>query len=235
MDPLLEVHGLRAGYGQRPAIDGVSLIVNPGEVVVMIGHNGAGKTTSLRCIFGLLDVWAGDVRYKSEQITGRTVVENVRHGIAYMPQEGALFPQLSVTENLEMAGFILGPSTGINDRIASVHSLFPILEERAEQKAGTLSGGEQRMLSFGMALIPQPTLILLDEPSLGLAPQIARRLFESVDAVREAMNVSFLIVEQNVKQGLNVSDRAYVMKTGRVVLEEDSRVLLERGEWWDLF
>jgi branched-chain amino acid transport system ATP-binding protein len=235
MGPLIKVENLTAGYGDRPAIHDVSLTVDPGEVVALIGHNGAGKSTSLKCLFGLLEPWQGEVVYRGQRITGRRPNENVRDGMTYMPQERAVFPDLSVEENLEMAAYVLAKSNGVPARVASVHALFPVLKERAKQKASTLSGGEQRMLSFGMSLILEPRLIMLDEPSLGLGPILVRRLFDMVDEIRRSMGVSFLIVEQNIRQSLRVSDRVYVMKAGKIVLQEDSGKMLERGYWWDLF
>jgi branched-chain amino acid transport system ATP-binding protein len=232
---LLEVGGLTAGYGQRATISDISLEVERGEVVALIGHNGAGKSTSLKCIFGLLESWRGDILYNGERVTGRSPSANVSDGMSYMPQERALFPDLSVEANLEMAAYSLGKSNGMPDRLATVHSLFPLLRERAKQKANTLSGGEQRMLSFGMVLILKPVLVLLDEPSLGLGPILVRKVFDMVEDIRRTMGVSFLIVEQNIPQVLRVSDRAYVMKAGRIVHHEASQSMLQRGAWWDLF
>ncbi len=233
--PRLEVNGLTTGYRRKQVVFGVSLKVEPGEVVAVIGHNGAGKTTSLKAMFGLLPVWSGTVSFEGQVITNSPPNLNVRRGIAFIPQERAVFPDLTVAENLDLGGITVPDAATRRRRLVEVFELFPVLQERRRQRAGTLSGGEQRMLSLGIALMVRPRLLLVDEPSLGLAPALVQRIMGTIRQICRDQGTSVLLVEQNVRQALQVADRVYVMRTGRVILEESGAALLARGQWWDLF
>ena len=230
---LLEVRDLEAGYAKRPVVHGVSIAVDEGEIVTIIGHNGAGKTTTLKAIFGLLKPFTGEIVYDGGAITGRSALANVKGGITFTPQERFTFPELSVSENLDLGAYTVGREA--QDRIDLAYELFPVLKERAWQRASTLSGGERRMLGLAMALLPRPKLMLLDEPSLGLAPILVQALIEKLGQIRDEFGTAIILVEQNVKQALRLADRAYAMKMGRIILEESAKELLEQGEWWDLF
>jgi branched-chain amino acid transport system ATP-binding protein len=215
MSTLLRLDSVEAGYRDLVAVHEVSLEVRAGEVVALIGGNGAGKTTTLRAITGLLPLRRGRIEFAGERIDGRSSSQVVARGIAHVPEGRQLFPTLSVRENLEL---------GSRDRrtraaaLESVFALFPRLCERERQLAGTLSGGEQQMCAIGRGLMARPTLLLLDEPSLGLAPVMVRLIFENLQAIN-ADGTTILLVEQNVARALALSHRAYVIENGRIVLE----------------
>lgn len=232
---LIEINDLKLGYARKPVVHGISIKADEGEVVAIIGHNGAGKTTTLKGIIGLLKPLEGQVYFRGSSITGHSPMANVQDGLTLIPQEHAIFPSLSARENLEMGAFIVRSREDVEARLKTVHRLFPVLEERAGQRADTLSGGEQRMLSFGIAMMMRPQLLLLDEPSLGLSPLLVQTMLDAVREIRETLGTTVILVEQNVKQALRVADRAYVMKVGRIILEEGAGELLKRGQWWDLF
>jgi branched-chain amino acid transport system ATP-binding protein len=235
---LLEVKGLVAGYGKHRVLDGVDLVVDSGEAVVLIGHNGAGKTTTLRAIFGQLRPQGGEVRFDGRNIADVGTAANVRAGIAYVPQGRNVFGTLSVLQNLHLGAFHVEGADRhqqIEQRRDKVFELFPILRERHRQTAGTLSGGQQQMLALGMALMTRPRIIMLDEPSNGLAPVLVQRVLESIQAINREFGTAVLLVEQNVRQGLRVTRRAYAMKRGRITYAGDCAELLERGHFWDLF
>jgi branched-chain amino acid transport system ATP-binding protein len=233
--PRLQVEGLITGYRRKQVVFDFSVRVEPGEIVALIGHNGAGKTTALKAIFGLLRVWAGSVVFEGQVVTNSPPDVNVRRGMAYIPQERAVFPDLTVAENLDLGGLTVTDPAVRRQRLEEVFGLFPVLRERRRQRAGTLSGGEQRMLSLGIALMIRPRLLLVDEPSLGVAPALVQRIMQTIRQVCRDQGVSVVLVEQNVRQALQVADRVYVMRTGRVILEESGAALLARGQWWDLF
>lgn len=233
--PRLQVEGLVTGYRRKQVVFDFSVRVEPGEIVALIGHNGAGKTTALKAIFGLLRVWAGSVVFEGQVVTNSPPDANVRRGMAYIPQERAVFPDLTVAENLDLGGLTVTDPAVRRQRLEEVFGLFPVLRERRRQRAGTLSGGEQRMLSLGIALMIRPRLLLVDEPSLGVAPALVQRIMQTIRQVCRDQGVSVVLVEQNVRQALQVADRVYVMRTGRVILEESGAALLARGQWWDLF
>jgi branched-chain amino acid transport system ATP-binding protein len=233
--PLLRVDGLATGYGRKQVVFGVSLQVRAGEVVGLMGHNGAGKTTTLKAVAGLLPVWQGAVGLAGEPIESLPSARRVRRGLALVPQEHFVFADLSVAENLELGAFSVADSRAAHERRDRVIGLLPVLGERRGQLAGTLSGGEQRMLSLGMALMMQPRLLLLDEPSLGLAPFLVERIMETIQRIVRDERVTVLLVEQNVRQALPITDRVYIMRTGRLILEEAGTAMAARGEWWDLF
>lgn len=235
MATILEVNNLDGGYGKTQIIYNVSLAINKGEVVSLIGHNGAGKSTTLKIIFGLLKPYRGKVTYAGQDITGQSPARNVKNGICFIPQERFIFDNLTVRENLDMSSYAIEDKSEIASGLETIYELFPILRQRLEQKAGTLSGGERRMLSLGMALSIQPQLLILDEPSLGLAPTLVSHVVSAITKVNRSLGVTVFLVEQNVKQAFKISNRVYVMKTGHIILEETGQKLLERSEWWDLF
>ena len=230
---ILEASHLVAGYGTKQVLHGVSLRVEAGEIVALIGHNGAGKTTLLKTLFGLLPALGGEVRYGGRPITGRRAALNVRDGLSFVPQGHGIFTDLTVGENLELGGYSVGAADP--ERLAVIYDLFPILKERQDQSAGRLSGGQQQMLALGLALVLRPKLLLLDEPSLGLAPVLVQRVLESVLEINRRFGTAVLLVEQNVKQALRIAGRVYVMKVGQISLEELAEALLERRDLWTLF
>ncbi len=233
MSWVLEASDLVSGYGRKQVLHGVSLSVEAGEIVALIGHNGAGKTTLLKTLFGLLPPRGGEVRYAGRPIAGRKPALNVRDGLSFVPQGHGIFTDLTVRENLELGGHTLREADP--ERLAAIYELFPILAERREQRAGTLSGGQQQMLALGLALMLRPRLLLLDEPSLGLAPILVQRVLGSVVEINRRFGTAVLLVEQNVKQALRIARRVYVMKVGQIALEDRAGALLERGDLWRLF
>ncbi len=233
MSAVLEASDLVAGYGTKQVLHGVSLRVEAGEIVALIGHNGAGKTTLLKTLFGLLPALGGGVRYGGRPIAGRRAALNVRDGLSFVPQGHGIFTDLTVGENLELGGYSVGAADP--ERLAVIYDLFPILKERQAQRAGTLSGGQQQMLALGLALVLRPKLLLLDEPSLGLAPVLVQRVLESVQEINRRFGTAVLLVEQNVKQALRIASRVYVMKVGQISLEDQASALLARQDLWRLF
>jgi branched-chain amino acid transport system ATP-binding protein len=231
---LLEVKGLEAGYGKRKVLYNISLGIHSGEIVGLIGHNGAGKSTTLRSIFGLVVPSRGQVFYMDREVTFASCAEKLGLGICHMPQENFLFNDLTIRDNLEMAYFTMENSSSFGPRAKEVYELFPVLGRRQAQLAGTLSGGERRMLGIGMGLLRQPKLFLMDEPSSGLSPVIFQSVIQVIQKIN-SLGTAVFLVEQNVKVAFKVSQRVYVMKAGSIILEETGKKLLERGEWWDLF
>ena len=220
---LLEVTGIRTRYGAIEALKGVSLTVDAGEVVTLIGANGAGKSTTLRSISGLTPAAAGTVTFEGEDITHVPADEIVTRGIALSPEGRRCFPRMTVRENLDLGAYRRrGP--GITQDLDRVFTLFPRLKERAGQKAGTMSGGEQQMLAIGRALMASPRLLLLDEPSLGIAPILVQRIYETITEINR-MGVAILLVEQNANRALEAAKRGYVLETGRVVLADATAAL----------
>ena len=233
--PVLEVRGLSAGYGPRQVVFDVDFSVGQGEIVTILGHNGAGKTTTLKSVFGLIRPLSGSVLYRGQEIVGRAPVENVREGISFTPPERFVFPDLSVLNNLKLGGISEKSEERRRERLERVYEMFPILEERAKQHAGTMSGGQQRMVGLGIALMGDPKLMLLDEPSLGLAPSLVDELMDTVRTLADERGISVLLLEQNVAVALEHADRAYIMRSGHMILEEPADKMLARGHWWDLF
>jgi branched-chain amino acid transport system ATP-binding protein len=227
---LLDVAGLSAGYQKITVLRDVSLSVAPGEFVSVIGHNGAGKTTLVGAILGIVRPKAGHVRLDGAELAGRAPAENVARGIALVPQERAVFPNLTVADNLELVGTRKALHAGYGQRLAEVHELFPILKDRAQQLAGTLSGGQQRMLAIGIALMQSPRLLMLDEPSLGLAPVLVQQVMERIGRINRRRGVAILLIEQNVRAALNACTRTYVMKLGRMVYDGPPAPLHDRKE-----
>jgi branched-chain amino acid transport system ATP-binding protein len=225
---LLRVDNLHAGYGRVPVLHGVDLEVRRGEVVTLVGANGAGKSTLLKAIVGLVGVTMGSVAFDGEDITRITPERAVRRGIALVPEGRMLFGPLSVSDNLRLGAYTRGGRTAAGEYaedLERVFALFPVLRERQRQTAATLSGGEQQMLAVARALMSRPRMLLLDEPSLGLAPKVIAEIFGTLDTLRAA-GLTVLLVEQDVKVALKHADRGYVMRTGRVVMEGSAGELL---------
>ena len=223
---MLRLENISVSYGAIEALSDINLHVEKGEVVTLIGANGAGKTTTLRTITGLLEPTSGTITYEGENINAAPTHTLVPKGIAMSPEGRGVFANLTVHENLEMGAYIRKDKDGIAKDLKHVFELFPRLEERDYQKAGTLSGGEQQMLAIGRAIMSKPRLLLLDEPSLGLAPKLVHTIFESIENIRNE-GTTILLVEQNANAALHHSDRAYVLETGRIVMEGNSKELSE--------
>jgi len=221
---VLEIDAIDAFYGTIQALRSVSLNVREGEVVTLIGANGAGKSSTLRAINGILRPRRGTIRFQGRDITRASPHSIVKEGIAQSPEGRRLFPRMSVIENLEMGAFQRKDKAAIREDIDRVFELFPRLQERRDQKAGTMSGGEQQMCAIGRALMARPKLLLLDEPSLGLAPIFVERIFEIIEQINK-QGVSILLVEQNALMALDAADRGYVLETGRVVLADEAKAL----------
>lgn len=234
VEPLLRVSSLRTGYGTLEAVSEASLQVMPGEIVALLGHNGAGKSTTLGAIAGVQETWSGSVEFDGVDVTGRPVSDRVARGICLIPEDGFVFPDLPVLENLEVAAHRHSREE-FEDRLDEVHAFLPVLAERAQQPAGTLSGGERRMLSVGMAMMMDPRLLLLDEPSLGLAPVLVEQVMDLIHRLARDEDLSVLMVEQNVDQALHVAENVYVMRAGRIFLSESAEEMRRRDRWWDLF
>jgi branched-chain amino acid transport system ATP-binding protein len=228
-EPVLSVEDLQVHYGAIHALRGISLEVPDGKVVALIGANGAGKTTTLRAITRMLKVTAGSVRFRGEELTRLQPHEIVARGLAHAPEGRGIFLNLTLRENLELGAFLRTDSEEIRKDLEHCFELFPILKERIDQVAGTLSGGEQQMLAVARALMCRPRLLLLDEPSLGLAPQVVERIFQVLREV-SASGVSLLLVEQNAHKALQIAHQAYVLETGEVVMKGTGRELLASPE-----
>jgi branched-chain amino acid transport system ATP-binding protein len=222
---LLDLAKVEIAYGGIQAVKGIDLHVEKGELVCLIGANGAGKTTTLKGITGLQPVKSGTIRYDDENVTGRPSYELVRKGLAMVPEGRGVFGALTIEENLAMGAYIRDDKTGIKQDVERVFELFPRLQERRRQTAGTLSGGEQQMLAMARALMSKPTLLLLDEPSMGLAPLMVQKVFETVLRV-SGEGVTILLIEQNAKLALEVSHRGYVMESGEITLSGPAKTLL---------
>jgi branched-chain amino acid transport system ATP-binding protein len=214
---MLKVDGINVYYGNIQALKGVSLQINQGEIVTLIGANGAGKSTLLKAISGLLKPKQGDILYEDNSIAGKAAQWIVKQGISHVPEGRRVFANMSVEENLELGAFLRKDKDGMRQDFEKVYQLFPRLLERRKQQAGTLSGGEQQMLAMGRALMARPRLLLLDEPSMGLAPLLVKTIFRIIEEIN-ATGTTILLVEQNAHMALSVADRAYVIETGRVVL-----------------
>ena len=223
---MLEVKDLEVYYGVIQAIKGVSFQVNQGEVIALIGANGAGKTTILHTITGLLAPKKGSVMFEGKEITKVPAHKIVSMGMAHVPEGRRVFAELSVYENLKMGAYTRKDRAEIDESLQNVYKRFPRLEERKNQMAGTLSGGEQQMLAMGRALMSRPKIILMDEPSMGLSPILVNEIFDIIQAVSES-GTTVLLVEQNAKKALSIADRAYVLETGNIVLEGKAKDLLE--------
>ena len=223
--PLLALDGLKVAYGGIQAVKGIDLVVGKGELVCLIGANGAGKTTTLKGVTGLQPVSGGTVRYDGEDVTGARAFELVRKGLAMVPEGRGVFGALTIEENLAMGAYVRNDRDGIRSDVERVFALFPRLRERRRQTAGTLSGGEQQMLAMGRSLMSRPKLLLLDEPSMGLAPLMVQKVFETIHAV-SGEGVTILLIEQNARLALEVAHRGYVMESGEITLAGEAKTLL---------
>jgi branched-chain amino acid transport system ATP-binding protein len=219
--PLLELHDVHTYYGNIHAVKGVSISVEKGEIVTLIGANGAGKSTTLKTISGLLKPRQGDIRLRGESIVGMPAHEIVLRGIRHVPEGRGIFPKLTVLENLTMGAYTTRNRAEIAHRLEFVFHLFPRLKERLSQSGGTLSGGEQQMLATGRGLMVEPTILLMDEPSMGLAPILVESIYDVIRRLHEE-GTTILLVEQNAHIALQVADRGYVLQTGTIVIEESA-------------
>ena len=225
---MLTIRDLTAGYGRRAIVESVDLTVAAGEIVALIGHNGAGKSTLLKALFNLVPERSGAIALDGRDVTALPPQRLLAAGLAYVPQEHSVFPQLTIAENLRMGAYLIDDAALYRTRRASVLRLFPQLEERGDQLAGTLSGGEQRILEIARTLLMDPKVILLDEPSIGLAPRTIRTVFATIRTLKE-QGKAVLVVEQNVKQALETADRACVLELGRIALTDRAAALIGDG------
>jgi len=228
-NPLLEILDLQAGYGKSQVLKGLSLTVRSGEIVALVGANGAGKTTILRSILGFTTRTAGSIWFKGEEITHLSAHRIVQRGLGCVPQDGKVFPSLTVRDNLEMGGYDVSGAQ-LKTNLELVFNLFPVLRERIVQKARTLSGGERQMLGIGRGLMTNPELLLLDEPSLGLSPKLVHEIFEIIKRINTEEKTSMLLVEQNVKAALGIAEYGYVMENGRVVMDGQAEKLRDNED-----
>jgi branched-chain amino acid transport system ATP-binding protein len=229
------VSGLVAGYGKKTVVRGVDLAVQANEIVVVLGHNGAGKTTLLRTVFGLIRPQSGRVVFDGRDITGRSPSANIADGLALVPQGHGIFRTLTVRQNLELGGFVVTDRRVMAERMAQAFALFPILQERQQQIGGTLSGGQQQMLAIGMALMSGPRLLILDEPSIGLAPLLVERVMSSVREINRTLGTTILLVEQNLKHGLAIAARAVVLNRGSKLYDGDPAELADERKLLEMF
>ncbi len=229
-DPILECRSVSAAYGRILAIRDISLKIFPGEIVTIIGGNGAGKSTTLMTICGILRPQTGKVFYQGKPIHNVSADKLPSQGLCQVPEGRRIFPRLSVQENLDMGAYFRKDPKGIAEDIEWVFSLFPVLKERRRQPGGTLSGGEQQMLAMGRALMGRPKLLLLDEPSMGLAPLVVQLIFRTISDINKQRGTTILLVEQNANLALRLAQRGYVLETGRVVLEDQASALLDNAD-----
>lgn len=230
MKRMLSVEGVSSGYGRTLAIHDVDVKVENGEVVVLIGANGAGKSTLLKTISGVLRPQKGCILFRGRKIEGKRPHSIVKMGIVQIPEGRRILSRMTVMENLEMGAYVRSDKDGIKEDLERVFERFPRLKERLSQNAGTLSGGEQQMLAIGRGLMARPQLLLMDEPSLGLAPVIVESIFDTIHDLRKKDGYTILLAEQNANRALDVADRGYVLETGRIVLEGESKVLRDNEE-----
>jgi branched-chain amino acid transport system ATP-binding protein len=234
MMPLLEVKDLSVSFGVIKAVKGISFTINEGEIVTLIGANGAGKTTTMNAITGVVKSQSGDIVFNGSSITNSNPADIVKKGISMSPEGRQVFPQMTVRENLELGAYTVKDKEVTKNGIRNAYELFPILKERAFQQAGTLSGGEQQMLAVARALMVNPKLLLLDEPSLGLAPLIVQNIFNLILKIRD-MGTTVLLVEQNARMALSISDRGYVLETGKIVLDGTGKELMNNPKVIDAY
>ncbi|MEB3787873.1 MAG: ABC transporter ATP-binding protein [Desulfurococcales archaeon] len=227
---VLRVEGLEAGYGEMQVLWGISLHVEERSLAVVLGPNGAGKTTTMRSIAGVIRPWDGRITYQGQDVTYKPAHEKVALGMVLVPEGRHLFPDLTVEENLMLGAYTRLGREDPRDTLELVYNLFPRLKARREQKAGTMSGGEQQMLAIGRALMAKPRLLMLDEPSQGLAPKIVLDIFRVLERLRDEWKLTILLVEQNIAQSLKIADYAYVMEQGRIVLEGPTEEIMKKED-----
>ncbi|MGH8925167.1 MAG: ABC transporter ATP-binding protein [Acidimicrobiia bacterium] len=227
--PALEMEDVVSGYGASEVLHGISITVNEGETVCLLGSNAAGKSTTLRTILGMVPTRKGSVTLRGERIDGLPTTEIVAKGMTMVPENRRLFSKMTVRENLEIGAQLRDDREGINGDTDRVFEMFPRLKERVAQKAGTLSGGEQQMLAIGRALMAKPSVLLMDEPSMGLAPILVEQVFETIDEISK-LGLTILVVEQNANVALGIADRGYVIQTGRIVMNDTAEALLANPE-----
>lgn len=232
--PILEIDNIKVRYSGLPVLHGVSLLVNQGETVSVLGANGAGKSTLLRAVMGTRHAFEGRILYKGREIQKLNTEAIVRLGIVYVPEEKMLFGPLSVEENLILGAYVLDNNQQVRQNLEFVYTLFPKLKERRSQPASTLSGGEQQMVAIGRGLMSRPRILMLDEPSLGLAPLLVDEVLDTVRKLKEE-GIAILLVEQNVREALDLADRAYVLQTGRIVGEGSGKELLDSNMFREAF
>jgi len=232
---VLQVTKLQAGYGRKQVVFDVDLSVGQGEILGVFGHNGSGKSTTIRTILGITPVLGGTIEFKGKDVTKAGSRSNVKNGMAMIPSERFVFADLTVIDNLLLGAGSDRDTDRRAKRLELVRSLFPILLERSTQLAGTMSGGQQRMVSLGMALMASPSLLMLDEPSLGLAPTVVQQIFTTVRRLANEEGLAVLLLEQNVGQALPIVDRVSVMRSGRIIIEETAQQMRVRDSYWDLF
>jgi branched-chain amino acid transport system ATP-binding protein len=227
---MLEIKNLVVSYGAISALHGISLSVPAGKIVTLIGSNGAGKTTTLKTISGLLKPKAGEIFYEGKTISGLPVHQIVKLGLSHVPEGRMIFANLTVVENLQMGAFLVRDPKAVAKELEFVFAIFPRLKERGAQIAGTLSGGEQQMLAIGRALMSQPKFLMLDEPSLGLAPLLVKAIFEKIVEINRERGLTILLVEQNANRALEISSFGYVLETGRITLQDSSAALRQNPQ-----
>ena len=227
---MLELRNIHTFYGNIQALKGIDLEVRSGEIITLIGANGAGKSTTLMSICGVVPPRSGEIRFRGERINGLSPDRIVSLGVCQVPEGRHIFPQLSVQENLDMGAFLRNDKEEVKRDQEYVFSLFPILAERRHQAGGTLSGGEQQMLALSRALMARPQLMLLDEPSMGLAPLIIRQIFEIIKKINQEQDTTIFLVEQNANQALRIADRGYVIENGEIILSDSADKLLSNPE-----
>jgi len=225
---LLQLHDVSVRFGGVRALDGIDISLDQGEIVALMGPNGAGKSTIIKAIFGLVPICSGEVLWHGKKILP-VPHEVVQRGISFVPQGRRVFSRLTIEENLEIGGFIVGDKKELNRRIAQVMETFPVLKQRRASKAGMLSGGQQQMLALARGLMTEPKVLLLDEPSLGLAPKIVKEVFAKIKEINDKHKTAILVVEHNIKSLLDIADRGYVLDNGRVATGDASQRILESG------
>jgi branched-chain amino acid transport system ATP-binding protein len=228
--PILQLANVESNYGPVQALRGVSLSVTEGKIVTVLGANGAGKTTTLKTISGIIEPLKGQVKFRGQEIQGNSPDAIVRAGVVHVPEGREVFPLLSVEDNLRMGAFTRRDADGVAKDLEAVFGYFPILRERAKQEAGQLSGGQQQMLAIARALLAQPALILMDEPSLGLSPKLTKEIFDIVVRINRERGVTILLVEQNAHMALKIADFGYVLEVGRIVMEDTGARLAEKDD-----
>lgn len=225
--PLLSVENLSTGYSKKMVLEGISFYIQEGERIAVVGRNGAGKSTLLLTLLGVVKTWNGRIVYLGKDFTHGSAEERVRSGMALVPQGGRVFANLMVRENLELGAYVINDSNTVASSMELVYETFPVLNKRATQEAGTMSGGERQMLAIGRAMMSQPKLLMLDEPSLGLAPLVVKELMEKIHGLSTALETTILIVEQNVRAAFKIVERVYVLKLGKIVFEEKPETLFQ--------